>query len=36
MADIPKSLYRRYLEVSEAAFQSLLKNHTVGEYYITS
>jgi len=25
MADVPKSLYRRYLEVSEATFQARLK-----------
>jgi hypothetical protein len=31
MADVPKSLYRRYLEVSEATFQALLKNHSVGD-----
>jgi len=35
MADVPKSLYRRYLEVSEATFQALLKNHSAGDvqYY---
>jgi hypothetical protein len=32
MADVPKSLYRRYLEVSEATFQALLKHRT--EYEI--
>jgi hypothetical protein len=31
MADIPESLYRQYLEVSEATFQALLKNHCTGE-----
>jgi hypothetical protein len=31
MADVPKSLYRRYLEVSEATFQALVKNRPVGE-----
>jgi hypothetical protein len=31
MADVPKSLYRRYLEVSEATFQASLKNHAAGE-----
>ena len=33
MADVPKSLYRRYLEVSEATFQALLKNHSAGEVH---
>jgi hypothetical protein len=28
MADVPKRLYRRHLEVSEATFQALVKNHT--------
>ena len=36
MADVPKSLYRRYLEVSEATFQALLKNHSAGNVHITS
>jgi hypothetical protein len=31
MADVPKSLYRRYLEVSEAAFQAPLNNHAARE-----
>jgi len=31
MADVLKSLYRRYLEVSEAKFQALLKNHSAGD-----
>ena len=31
MVDVPKSLYRRYLEVSEATFQALMKNHFAGE-----
>jgi len=31
MADVPKSLYRRYLEVSEATFQALLNNHLAGD-----
>jgi hypothetical protein len=31
MADVPKSLYRRYLEVSEATFQAPLQNHTASE-----
>jgi hypothetical protein len=30
MADVPKRLYRRYFEVSEATFQVLLKNHSAG------
>jgi hypothetical protein len=30
MADVPKSLYLRYVEVSEATFQALLKNHSAG------
>jgi len=33
MADVLKSLYRRYLEVSEATFQALLKNHSAGEVH---
>jgi len=33
MADVPKGLYRRYLEVSEATFQALLKNHAAGEIH---
>ncbi len=33
MADVLKSLYRRYLEVSEATFQAQLKNHSAGEVY---
>ena len=33
MADVPKSLYRRYLELSEVAYQTLLKNHPAGEVY---
>jgi hypothetical protein len=33
MADVPKSLYRRYLKVSEATFQALLKNHTAVEVH---
>jgi hypothetical protein len=33
MADVPKSLYRRYLKVSEATFQALPKNHTTGEVH---
>jgi len=36
MADVPKGLYRRYLEVSEATFQALLKNHAAVRYTITS
>jgi hypothetical protein len=28
MADVPGSLYRQYVEVSEATFQALLKNDT--------
>jgi hypothetical protein len=31
MADVPKNPYRRYVEVSEATFQALLKNHSAGE-----
>ena len=31
MADVPKSLYRRYLKVSEATFQALLKKHSAGD-----
>jgi hypothetical protein len=31
MADVLKSLYRRYLEASEATFQASLKNHTASE-----
>ncbi len=30
MADVPKTLYRRYLEESEATFQALLKNYSAG------
>jgi hypothetical protein len=33
MADVPKNLYRRYLEVSEATFQALLKNHTTNKVH---
>ncbi len=33
MADVPKSLYRRYLEVSESTFQAPPKNHTAGEIH---
>jgi hypothetical protein len=33
MADVPKTLYQPYLKISEATFQSLLKNHTAGEIY---
>jgi hypothetical protein len=36
MADVPKSLYRRYIEVSEATFQALLKNHSENEIQIIS
>jgi hypothetical protein len=31
MAHVPKILYRRYLEVSEATFHALLKNHSTGD-----
>ncbi len=31
MANVPKSLYRRYFEVSEATLQAPLKTHTAGE-----
>jgi hypothetical protein len=31
MADVPRSLYRRYLEVSEATFQAQPKNHIAGD-----
>jgi len=30
MADVPNILYRRYVEVSEATFQALLKNYFAG------
>jgi hypothetical protein len=33
MADVPKRLYRRYLKVSEATFQALLKNHSTGDVH---
>jgi hypothetical protein len=33
MADVPKSLYRRYLEVSEATLQVLLKKHSADEVH---
>jgi hypothetical protein len=33
MADVLKSLYRRYLEVSEAMFQALLKKITLQVRY---
>jgi hypothetical protein len=33
MADVLKSLYRRYLEVPEATFQALLKNHSAGDVH---
>ena len=31
MVDVPKGLYRRYIEVSEATFQAWLHGHTPGE-----
>jgi hypothetical protein len=31
MADVPKSLYRRYLEVSQDTFHALLKNDPSGD-----
>jgi hypothetical protein len=33
MADVLKSLYRRYLELSEATFQAFLKNDTADEVH---
>jgi len=33
MADVPKSLYGRYIEVSEATFQALVKNHSADKVH---
>jgi hypothetical protein len=33
MADVPKSLYRRYLEVSEATFQAQMKIHSAADVH---
>jgi hypothetical protein len=33
MENVPKGIYRRHLEVSEATFQALPQNHTAGEIH---